>query len=175
MTNSAYPDQLASSDSKWSGSTLFASGAYMGSAGQRWKDRIYSPHAGEQILQSLWRPQERVALMLKVKTGPKSNLSEILCLSLLSANLIQIWSKMKLLLSWQYFPHYMSMGILVAVETKVLTRPTLKPNTANPPHLWLYLWNLIKIVWKCGGTDGCTDSWMDDSALLYNKLTLWAS
>ena len=34
MTNSADPDQLASSEANWSGSTLFAKGrAYLGSAG----------------------------------------------------------------------------------------------------------------------------------------------
>ena len=35
MVNSADPDQLASSEANWSGSTLFANaGAYPGSAGQ---------------------------------------------------------------------------------------------------------------------------------------------
>ena len=35
MANSAEPDQLASSEANWSGSTLFAKGrAYLGSEGQ---------------------------------------------------------------------------------------------------------------------------------------------
>ena len=39
-----------------------------------------------------------------VKTGPKSNLSKILCPSLLSASLMKIQYKMKSLLSGQHFP-----------------------------------------------------------------------
>ena len=34
MTNSADPDQSASSEATWSGSTLFAKAVYPGSAGQ---------------------------------------------------------------------------------------------------------------------------------------------
>ena len=40
----------------------------------------------------------------------KSNFSEILCLSSLSASLMKIRSKMKSLSSRQHFPHYMSVG-----------------------------------------------------------------
>ena len=46
---------------------------------------------------SLLGPQGRVTLMLIDQTGPKSNLSEILYLSSLSASLMRIRSKMKLL------------------------------------------------------------------------------
>ena len=37
MTNSANPDQLTSSEANWSGSTMFADRAYLGSAGPRLK------------------------------------------------------------------------------------------------------------------------------------------
>ena len=45
MANSVDPDQLASSEANWSGSTLFAKEGYPGSAGQglRYEDGISSP------------------------------------------------------------------------------------------------------------------------------------
>ena len=46
--------------------------------------------------------------MTLMASGPKSHLSEILCLSLLTANLMKILSKLKSLSSEQHFPHYMS-------------------------------------------------------------------
>ena len=55
-------------------------------------------------------PQGWVTQKWIVWSGPKSNSSEILWLSLLPASLMKIQSKMKLLSSRQLFSHYKSMG-----------------------------------------------------------------
>ena len=60
----------------------------------------------------LMSPQGQVTLMPLNETGPKSNLSKILCLTSLSACLMKILSNIKSLSSGQYFPHnmYLTMG-----------------------------------------------------------------
>ena len=63
----------------------------------------------DNIFLSLWSPQGRETLMPSVESGPKPNVSEIKWLPLLSASLMKIRSKMKLLPPGQQFPHYMSM------------------------------------------------------------------
>ena len=65
--------------------------------------------------------------------------------------------------------------ILVAMETKVLTRSAPKPNTAKSPPQWWYLWNLIKTgrwPWRYSCTEVWTHAGTDKWALLYYKLTL---
>ena len=52
------------------------------------KVKCYRPDNIFRIIY-LWETEERTSLMLVVKGGPKSNLSEILYLSLLSAALIE--------------------------------------------------------------------------------------
>ena len=64
----------------------------------------------DNIFLSLWGPLGRVSCMPMVEWGPKSSLSGILYLSLLSASSMKILSKKKLLSFGQHFHHYMSMG-----------------------------------------------------------------
>ena len=48
-------------------------------------------------------------LSVAMESGAKLIMSEILCMSSLSASLMKIGSKIKSLLSGQHFPHYMPM------------------------------------------------------------------
>ena len=50
MTNSADPDQLASSEANWSGSTLFADRVYLGLAGQLLSTKLFVPNQCSAIL-----------------------------------------------------------------------------------------------------------------------------
>ena len=112
---------------------------------------------------------------------PKSNLSEIRFYA--CPCYLQFWwrfnQNLKSLSSDLHFLHYMSMGFLVAVETKVLTRSAPKPNTANLSPHWRYLWNLINIsqltleVCLFESMDARTHTRTDDGALLYYKVTFW--
>ena len=54
MTNSADPDQLASSEANWSGSTLFVKIGHVGSAREGLKERIY--FIWQQILSLIVAP-----------------------------------------------------------------------------------------------------------------------
>ena len=56
-----------------------------------------------------------------VQSGPKTNLSEILCLSFLPASLMKIKYKMKALSCSQHFFHYMckSMGKMFVTQGQV--------------------------------------------------------
>ena len=131
------------------------------------------------IFRSLWSAQGRVTLMPIVKSGPKSNLSEILWLSSLLASLMRILSKIKSLLPGQHFPYYTSMGHFGchghqrSNETCPITWYSQSPTPIMVPVKFDQDWpsGLGDIlVWK----SGCTDTQTDDWALLYYKLTLWA-
>ena len=73
-----------------------------------------------------------------VRSGPKSTLTKILGLSSLSASLMKLRSKMKWLLIGQHFPHYKSMGLSVAMATRVFIRPAPNHYAANPSPQWSY-------------------------------------
>ena len=64
---------------------------------------------------------------------PISNHSKILWLSLLPARIKKNQSKMKKLEWSQVFPIITLWELSVAMETKVLIRSALKPNSVNPP------------------------------------------
>ena len=59
-----------------------------------------------------------------VETVPISNFSEIVCLSMLSASLMKIQSKMNSLSSGQHFPYDMSIGDLRANPASILRKST---------------------------------------------------
>ena len=63
--------------------------------------------------------QGQVTLRRVVQYGWNSNLSEILCLSLLSGSLIKFQWKIKLLSLGQYFPHFKSMGKFFIAQGQV--------------------------------------------------------
>ena len=95
-----------------------------------------------------------------------------LCLSWLSATLMKIWSKMKMLSIKQHFPHYKSMGAIGCRGNQ--TSDLICPKTLyslSPTPIMLHIkfdqdWPTrlrdIK-VWKCGtddkDDDGQTDHW----------------
>ena len=75
---------------------------------------IFSDAQGQITPQSLFR------------SGRISNSSEMLCMFSLPAS-------MKALECSQHFPHYIHMGLSVAMDTRVSIRSGPKPNAAFPP------------------------------------------
>ena len=57
-------------------------------------------------------PQGQLTPQSSVESGPNSNFSEILWLSLLPASMEKVRSKMKALACSQHFPHYNPMGAI---------------------------------------------------------------
>ena len=73
------------------------------------EDSIKDEIAITRTFSDQWGPQGWVTLMPIVESGPKLNLSEILCRSLLSAIFMKIQSRMNAIVR-QHFSNYISMG-----------------------------------------------------------------
>ena len=105
------------------------------------KSRHYPPDNIFSIISLLdffFIAQGRVTPKWIFRSGLKLNSSDMLWLSLLPASLTKIQSKIKSLSSGQHFPHYKSMGISVAVETKVLIQSVPEPYAFFLPPKWCY-------------------------------------
>ena len=103
--------------------------------------------------------QGRVTPNRIVGSRPSSNFAEILCLSWLSACLMKIWSKMKMLSTGQNFPHYKSTGAFGCHGNQSFNRiwPKALCNLSLTPMMlhikfdqdWPIGLRDIQ-VWKCG-------------------------
>ena len=124
-----------------------------------------------------------------VRSGWKLNSSEILCLSLLSASLTKIHSKvkalpcpqhffrrsdkkLKVLSCTQHFPHYKSMGAFGCHGN--YSFDWICPKTLcslSPTPEMLHIFKIFK-VWKCQQQK--TDGWMmDDCYTIGHLVSLW--
>ena len=82
--------------------------------------------------------QGRITPYSVVRSGRYSNLSLILCMSSLPASRKRIRYKTTEKRWRRCFPHCKSMGVSVAMETKVLIQSTPKPYAAFPLSQWCY-------------------------------------
>ena len=128
------------------------------SANQKWNCYLVD------IFLSLWGPQGQVTLVPIVKSGPKLKLS-VLLISKFDEDSIK---NEVAIVQTTFFPIVCLWDLLVAMETEVLIRSAPKPNTANPPPKWWYLWNWPPglgdiLVWKCVDCIGCMDRHKDGS------------